>query len=220
MDDSEREGLDWRSKSTVISMWGCVSSIRKDEGTWRVTWEERSKGWVPGNSSLWMWDRGARRRLERCLPRWRGAERVGSRRIPEGWAQGGGLSHLIGMLPRMIPRTDCSTGHGPWDQWGPWQEQLQWGGGAGKSPIRVNWRAKGMGVPCGLVVKYPPACAGDMGSIPGWGRFHMPRSPCTTALGPVHQSLRATTAETCTLEPVLRDRGANAMRSPLTATRE
>ena len=30
--------------------------------------------------------------------------------------------------------------------------------------------------PGGAVVKNPPANAGDMGSIPGPGRFHMPRS--------------------------------------------
>ena len=31
-------------------------------------------------------------------------------------------------------------------------------------------------VPGGPMVKKPPANAGDMGSIPGPGRFHMPRS--------------------------------------------
>ena len=30
--------------------------------------------------------------------------------------------------------------------------------------------------PCGTVVKNPPANAGDMGSSPGLGRSHMPRS--------------------------------------------
>ena len=30
--------------------------------------------------------------------------------------------------------------------------------------------------PGGTVVKNPPANAGDTGSIPGPGRFHMPRS--------------------------------------------
>ena len=33
-----------------------------------------------------------------------------------------------------------------------------------------------MGFPCGAVVKNPPANAGDMGSSPGLGRFHMPQS--------------------------------------------
>ena len=56
---------------------------------------ERSKGWVSGDSILWTWDRWARRRLERSLLKWRGTERVGSRKIPEGWVQEGGLSHLI-----------------------------------------------------------------------------------------------------------------------------
>ena len=31
-------------------------------------------------------------------------------------------------------------------------------------------------LPCGSVVKTPPANAGDMGSIPGLGRSHMPQS--------------------------------------------
>ena len=31
-------------------------------------------------------------------------------------------------------------------------------------------------LPGGPVVKNPPANAGDMGSIPGSGRFHMPQS--------------------------------------------
>ena len=33
-----------------------------------------------------------------------------------------------------------------------------------------------LGLPGGAVVKNPPANAGDMGSIPGPGRSHMPRS--------------------------------------------
>ena len=32
------------------------------------------------------------------------------------------------------------------------------------------------GLPCGTVVKNPPANAGDMGSSPGQGRDHMPQS--------------------------------------------
>ena len=35
---------------------------------------------------------------------------------------------------------------------------------------------KGTGFPSHAVVKNPPANAGDMGSSPGPGRFHMPRS--------------------------------------------
>ena len=37
-------------------------------------------------------------------------------------------------------------------------------------------KAKKTGLPGGTVVKNPPANAGDMGSIPGPGRSHMPRS--------------------------------------------
>ena len=48
------------------------------------------------------------------------------------------------------------------------------------------------GLPCGSVVKNPPANAGDTGSIPGPGRFHMPwsdkQSPCATTTEPVLQS--------------------------------
>ena len=33
-----------------------------------------------------------------------------------------------------------------------------------------------MGFPGGAVVKNPPANAGDVGSGPGLGKFHMPRS--------------------------------------------
>ena len=36
--------------------------------------------------------------------------------------------------------------------------------------------SKSMGFPRGLVVKNPPANAGDMGSVPGPGRFHLPWS--------------------------------------------
>ena len=37
----------------------------------------------------------------------------------------------------------------------------------------IEWRK---GFPGGAVVKNPPANAGDMGSSPGPGRSHMPRS--------------------------------------------
>ena len=33
--------------------------------------------------------------------------------------------------------------------------------------------------PSGAVEKHPPANTGDMGSVPGLGRFHMPRSNCS-----------------------------------------
>ena len=36
--------------------------------------------------------------------------------------------------------------------------------------------SKSMGCPGGLAVKNPPANAGDMGSVPGPGRFHVPWS--------------------------------------------
>ena len=38
--------------------------------------------------------------------------------------------------------------------------------------------------PGGAVVKNPPANAGDTGSSPGPGRFHVPRIPCATATEP------------------------------------
>ena len=37
-------------------------------------------------------------------------------------------------------------------------------------------KPEGRGFPGGAVVKNPPANAGDTGSSPGPGRFHMPRS--------------------------------------------
>ena len=41
-----------------------------------------------------------------------------------------------------------------------------------------------MDFPSGPEVENPPASAGDMGSIPGLGRSHMPRGPhATTAAG-------------------------------------
>ena len=46
-------------------------------------------------------------------------------------------------------------------------------------------------LPCGSVVKTPPANAGDMGSIPGLGRSHMPQSNCALDCAP----------QACALEP-------------------
>ena len=40
----------------------------------------------------------------------------------------------------------------------------------------VNIKKRSQGFPSGAVVKNPPANAGDMGSIPGPERSHMPRS--------------------------------------------
>ena len=39
--------------------------------------------------------------------------------------------------------------------------------------LKITWI---LGFPGGTEVKNPPANAGDMGSIPGPGRSHMPRS--------------------------------------------
>ena len=47
--------------------------------------------------------------------------------------------------------------------------------------------------PGGAAVKNPPANAGNMGSIPGLGRSHMPRS--NSACVPQLLNLRATTTE-------------------------
>ena len=37
-------------------------------------------------------------------------------------------------------------------------------------------KTRGQGFPGGTVVKNPPANAGDKGSSPGLGKYHMPRS--------------------------------------------
>ena len=42
--------------------------------------------------------------------------------------------------------------------------------------FEITLKANGGGFPVGAVVKNPPANAGDMGSSPGPGRSHMPRS--------------------------------------------
>jgi len=60
-------------------------------------------------------------------------------------------------------------------------------------------------VPSGTVGKNPPANAGNMGLIPGLGRFHMPRSN----EAPVSQLLKPS----C-LEPVLHNK-----RTPQTTTK-
>jgi len=59
------------------------------------------------------------------------------------------------------------------------------------------------------VVKNLPASTGDMGLIPGPGKFHVEQlSPCTTTTEPVLCSPGAATRE------------ATAMRSPRSETRE
>ena len=40
----------------------------------------------------------------------------------------------------------------------------------------LNIKSKDVDFPGGAVVKNPPAKAGDTGSIPGPGRYHMPQS--------------------------------------------
>ena len=45
--------------------------------------------------------------------------------------------------------------------------------------IRIVWDFPG-----GAVDRNLPASAGDMGSIPGPGRFHMPRGTCATTTEP------------------------------------
>ena len=42
--------------------------------------------------------------------------------------------------------------------------------------MNVIYKNLGGGFPGGIVVKNPPANAGDTGSGPGLGRSHMPRS--------------------------------------------
>ena len=61
------------------------------------------------------------------------------------------------------------------------------------------------GFPGGSEVKNPPAKAGDMGSVPGLGRSHMPRSSCLSAptVESVLQSLVAALLSPCSLVTVL-----------------
>ena len=40
----------------------------------------------------------------------------------------------------------------------------------------LGFKSQERGFPGGAVVKNPPANAGDMGSVPGLGRSHMPQS--------------------------------------------
>ena len=44
------------------------------------------------------------------------------------------------------------------------------------TPIKINCKKVFVGFPGGAVVENLPANAGDMGSSPGLGRSHMPRS--------------------------------------------
>ena len=84
--------------------------------------------------------------------------------------------------------------------------------------------------PGGAVVKTPSANAGDMGSSPGPGRSHMPRSNeahvpqllslCSRARDPQLLSPRATTTEAHTPGAhAPQQREATTMRSPPTTTK-
>ena len=57
----------------------------------------------------------------------------------------------------------------------PVSEELmnwEWEGKTGSGKSKINGCSD---FPGGPVVKNPPADAGDTGSIPRWGRFHMPQ---------------------------------------------
>ena len=78
------------------------------------------------------------------------------------------------------------------------------------------------GFPGGAVVKNPPANAGDTGSSPGPGRSHMPQSNRAHASQLLSLRSRAREPQLLsphTLEPVLRNREATAVRSPRTTTK-
>ena len=77
--------------------------------------------------------------------------------------------------------------------------------------------------------KNPLGSAGDTGSVPGVGKFHMPWSTHVTTTRPVLESLRAATTEPTHLEPVLPDERSHRNEKPehhsieypsLAATRE
>ena len=44
------------------------------------------------------------------------------------------------------------------------------------APFLLDLKSTKSGLPCGTVLKNPPANAGDTGLSPGPGRSHMPRS--------------------------------------------
>ena len=63
-------------------------------------------------------------------------------------------------------------------------------------------KTPGLGFPGGTMDESPPANAGNMGSNPGLGRFHIQLSPCTTTIWAwVLQPLKPVN-----LEPVLRNK--------------
>ena len=74
------------------------------------------------------------------------------------------------------------------------------------------------GFPCGPVVNSPPCSAGNVSSIPGPGRSHMPQSSQARAHDRwawVLQLLKSTRPRACALQR----REAAKMRSPCTATK-
>ena len=97
----------------------------------------------------------------------------------------------------------------------------------GKNKQGNQLKKKSWGFPGGSVVKNLPVNAEDMGSIPGLGRLHMPRSNeacapqllslCSRAGKPRHLSPRALTTEApAPWSPCSATRKATAMRSPST----
>ena len=72
------------------------------------------------------------------------------------------------------------------------------------------------------MVKNPPANAGDTGSVPNLGRFHMPRqlNPCSMIAEPVLSSSGATTAEAGHQEPLLCSKRSHGDEKQSPTTRE
>ena len=75
-----------------------------------------------------------------------------------------------------------------------WLSELNW------TELKVTFKNEAESFPGGTVDWNPPASAGDMGSIPGLGRSHMPRS----SWAHVPQLLKP-----APLEPVLRNKGSH-----------
>ena len=72
-------------------------------------------------------------------------------------------------------------------------------------------KVKGLGFPGGAVVESPPASAGDVGSSPGLGGFHVPRSDWTRE--PQLLSLRFWSLCSATREAVMVGGPRTVMRS-------
>ena len=96
--------------------------------------------------------------------------------------------------------------------------------------LRVEYTKGSQGFPGGAVDKNPPANAGDMGSNPGLGRSHMPRSNkacapqllslCSRACKPQLLSPRATTTEPACLEPMLCNKRSHDNEKPAHRNKE